>query len=263
MGSRTCIACLALLVWLTSTCSPASDFQFFTEYGFAESIHTDEDKSEWPDQVPPDTPDVVLAGPDWMLAIEAKMLHNPSADDVRKQMARQSAVVDLWRTKRELPHRRVKHVLLLPARLAERVGPLGYDVLTWEKVLDSYAAVGPQYWVNLLGVALQRHEELESLPLPFAPTRTTYSPVPRLSRPMRPVAQTSMLSAEVVGSRGRDLSPTHGQEPGGQSSTRCGREDPPTTTGSRSPASSPQLHNRMSLRERMVRAEQVARGDLR
>jgi hypothetical protein len=40
-------------------------FQFLTEYGFAESVFTEVDKSNWPGPLEADTPDIVLAGTDW------------------------------------------------------------------------------------------------------------------------------------------------------------------------------------------------------
>lgn len=140
----------------------SQDLQLFTEYGFAESVHTDADKAKWSTDLAADTPDVVIAGPDWLLAVEAKMFHNPSGRELEGQMRRQETIVDLWRDHLHLDPPRVKHVLLLPERLSRRVGELGYPVVTWEDLLDEYARVGPRYWVDLLGVALARHSELES-----------------------------------------------------------------------------------------------------
>jgi hypothetical protein len=55
------------------------DLQVFTEYGFAESVFTEADRermSDRPDER--DTPDVVLMGLDWLVAVEAKMYHRPT-----------------------------------------------------------------------------------------------------------------------------------------------------------------------------------------
>lgn len=135
---------------------------FVTEYGFAESVFTAEDKKAWPELAEADTPDVVIAGPDWLLAIEAKMFHNPSAGSLQAQMRRQAVLVDMWASRMKLEVSRVGHVLLLPTALSARVGPLTYPVVTWEQVLSEYDVVGPRYWARVLAVALARHPELES-----------------------------------------------------------------------------------------------------
>ncbi|UAL30320.1 hypothetical protein K8W59_01905 [Nocardioides rotundus] len=138
------------------------NFQLLTEYGFAESVFTDHDKAAWPGPHQADTPDVVIAGPDWLVAVEAKMFHNPSGADLEAQMRRQAVVVDTWRSALGLSDDRVRHVLLLPSRLAERVGDLSYPIVTWEEVLAEYDVVGPRYWARVLATALSQHENLES-----------------------------------------------------------------------------------------------------
>ena len=141
--------------------------QFFTEYGFGESVYTDADRTYWHEVIDADTPDVVVAGSDWLLAVEAKVFHDPTANDLTAQMERQAKLVRLWREKLALPADRVRHVLLLPERLAQRVGTLSFDVVTWEDVVDTYDRIGPQYWVSLLKTSLNRHAELESRPVLF------------------------------------------------------------------------------------------------
>jgi hypothetical protein len=138
------------------------DIQFLTEYGFAESVFTDRDRRRWPDPVGKDTPDVVIAGPDWLLAIEAKMYHNPNAAALNRQMRDQAALIGLWQRTLGLSKHRVRHVLLLPQRLAERVGPLAFEVVTWEAVLAAYRPVAPAHWLGVLDVALRAHPRLES-----------------------------------------------------------------------------------------------------
>jgi hypothetical protein len=138
------------------------DIQFLTEYGFAESVFTELDHQRWPETAAKDTPDVVLTGPDWLLAVEAKMFHNPSALALAGQMRDQATLVRSWKQTLGLLDHQVRHVLLLPGRLAERVGPLAFDVVTWEDALAAYRAVGPAYWVGVLDVALRAHRDLES-----------------------------------------------------------------------------------------------------
>jgi hypothetical protein len=141
--------------------------QMITEYGFAESIFTDADRTSWTESVGADTPDVVLAGPDWLVAVEAKMFHNPTAAALDRQMTAQAAIVQTWVRRRQLDPARVAHVLLLPQKLARAVGELTWPVVSWEDVLDAYRVIGPQYWANVLSVALDRYDELVSRPPAF------------------------------------------------------------------------------------------------
>jgi hypothetical protein len=141
-----------------------AQIQFLTEYGFAESVYTDDDRAKWGDAATRETPDIVIAGPDWLLAIEAKMYHAPSAAALNEQMAAQAPIVRRWRDVLGLPAENVVHALLLPARLAqrERAGLVNQRVVTWEALLNAFRGVGPRYWVSVLAEALDRHADLES-----------------------------------------------------------------------------------------------------
>lgn len=141
-----------------------AQIQFLTEYGFAESVFTDEDKEKWGSAFTRETPDIVIHGPDWLLAIEAKMYHAPSGASLNEQMAAQAPIIDHWRTVLELEPDRVVHALLLPDRLArrERAALTHHRVVTWEALLDAFRHIGPSYWVSVLIQALARHPELES-----------------------------------------------------------------------------------------------------
>lgn len=70
--------------------------QLLTEYGFAESIlplHDD----RW-DSRPRrrDTPDLVLVGPDWLLAVEGKMFDRPSRAELELQLDGQKTLIEEW-----------------------------------------------------------------------------------------------------------------------------------------------------------------------
>jgi hypothetical protein len=135
--------------------------QFFTEYSFLESRFTDRDRARFPEApTEGDTPDVIIVGDDWLLAVEAKMYHNPNAKALNLQMQRQRVIVDYLREKFHIPTDRVAHVLLLPS--AFHPGELASPVVTWEAVLDEYRVVGPAYWVGVLEAALMRYDELVS-----------------------------------------------------------------------------------------------------
>ncbi|MBM9459984.1 hypothetical protein JK386_08715 [Nocardioides sp. zg-536] len=155
----------------------SAQVQFLTEYGFAESVYTDADKAKWGEEFTRETPDIVLVGCDWLLAIEAKMFHAPSAASLNEQMAAQAPIIEHWRQVLDLPTENVAHALLLPERLAtrERNGLTSHLVVTWEALLDAFRPVAPPYWTSVLAEALERHEELESktISMPNAQGRMT------------------------------------------------------------------------------------------
>jgi hypothetical protein len=144
------------------------DVEFFTEYGFAESVVTLVDEARF-DGAPTagDTPDIVLCGSDWLLAIEAKVFDSPTPAAMRSQLQRQRLLVDYWSTHFGLAVGRVRHVALLPQPLSEEVGDLGVPVVTWEQLLAAYRPVAPVYWTAMLGEALSRYPELRTRSLPF------------------------------------------------------------------------------------------------
>ena len=141
----------------------AAPVQLFTEYSFAESLLTAEDRKRFPD--PPshaDTPDVVISGPDWLLAVEAKMFHTPSPAALNAQLRRQRVLVDYWAARFGIEPERIGHVLLVPAGLTT-TGVQG-GVVTWQQVRDAYANVAPQHWLGVLEEALTRYTQLRSQP---------------------------------------------------------------------------------------------------
>src|SRR6478752_6231169 len=136
-------------------------FEFFTEYSFVESVFTEADKERFIERpTDNDTPDLVLVGDDWLLAVEAKMFHNPSIASLNEQLRRQQVIVDYLADVLGLGRERVRHVFLLPERLP--AAGLNAPVITWEQVLSTYQLVGPRYWVGVLKAALDRFEDLVS-----------------------------------------------------------------------------------------------------
>jgi len=147
----------------TNSLNGDQDLQLFSEYGFAESVFTHADRQRLSDRpIERDTPDVVLMAPDWLVAVEAKMYHRPSRTAINLQLSKQRVLVDYWVSKFDLDPRRVAHVLLLPEGLARDRQPLDAPVVTWEEVHHEYSAVGPAYWLGVLGTALDRYGELHS-----------------------------------------------------------------------------------------------------
>lgn len=136
--------------------------QLLSEYGFAESL-LGADDDRWDHRVRrKDTPDNVLVGGDWLVAVEAKMFDRPTAAELDVQLQAQTVLVREWAKVLKIPADRVFHVALLPARLASEVGALTVPVLTWEQIADAYRIVGPAYWVGILDVAAERWVQLVS-----------------------------------------------------------------------------------------------------
>ncbi|MDC3958975.1 hypothetical protein [Polyangium jinanense] len=141
-----------------------ANVQFFTEYGFAESLFGEEAERRFPEApTSRDTPDVLVYvdGPRRvLLAIEAKMYDKPTAAELEEQLRAQAGIVAYLRDKLGVAQENVAHVALLPAGLARRVGDLSVRTITWEDVLSAYADVGPPYFVEMLRVGLARYDAL-------------------------------------------------------------------------------------------------------
>jgi hypothetical protein len=134
--------------------SAYQDLQFFTEYSFRESVFLASDRQRFTE--PPkggDTPDIVLVGPDWLLAIEAKMFDQPNLTSLNEQLSRQWKFVHYWGQSFGFSPDRVAHVALLPATLAERLGGLIRPTVTWEALADAFRNVAPRYWLGQLDYA--------------------------------------------------------------------------------------------------------------
>ncbi len=134
--------------------------QLFTEYNLTESIFTTDDRTRLP-AAPQggDTPDLVICGDGWLLAVEAKMFHTPSIAALAAQLDRQRLVLRYLQSTLDIPIERTHHVLLVPGALP--TGALT-PVVTWEQVLARYDGIAPAYWVNALREALHRYKELRT-----------------------------------------------------------------------------------------------------
>ena len=143
-----------------------ANIQFFTEYGFVESLAGTGDAAKRFSYAPTkrDTPDVLIflaTEPRALIAIEGKMYDRTTAAELKGQLAAQAAIVDYLADSLRVEPQRVSHVALLPQNLATTFGDLKpFKVLTWEQVLNGYADVGPAYFVETLRLALARFDEL-------------------------------------------------------------------------------------------------------
>lgn len=158
------LAELAGLEGLAVDATPgAANVQFFTEYNFAESL-VGPARERFPGApTGRETPDVMIyvAGPrQALLAVEAKMYDRPSVAELTTQLTAQTTQVNYLAAQLGVEASRVAHVALLPARLAGEVGPLPVRTVTWEQIRDTFADVGPPYFVEVLRVALERYDDL-------------------------------------------------------------------------------------------------------
>jgi hypothetical protein len=136
--------------------------QFLTEYGFAESTWNDR-TGDWTDyDGGRDTPDVVIVGTDWLLAVEAKVYARQGRTVIADQLAAQRTLVEYWQRKLDVPPEHARLVALLPEAYAREVGDVGAPVVTWEAVLAAVGPSAPAYWRAVLATALRRYDELKS-----------------------------------------------------------------------------------------------------
>jgi hypothetical protein len=143
--------------------SDLSALHFLTEYSFADSVFSDQDKTDFEHRPQiADSPDVLISGPDWLLVIEAKMFTKPTAGALMHQVNRQAELVSYWTVRLGLHQSRVAHRLLLPKAFSTTLteAELPTPVVTWEDVAEAYNDVAPPYWLNVLKTALQNYANL-------------------------------------------------------------------------------------------------------
>lgn len=142
--------------------SDSTNVEFFTEYGFLESL-----KGVTAERFPTtpagrDTPDIIIyieGSPSALIGIEAKMYDRPTAAELEVQLGVQRTLLEGIAADLAV-ETKVTQVALLPAQLASEVGQLSVPTVTWQQVLDAYATVAPPYWTAMLGEALDRYGEL-------------------------------------------------------------------------------------------------------
>ena len=143
------------------------NIQFFTEYSFKESRLAD-DHARFPYPLPGgETPDVIIAGHSWLIAIEAKMFHRPTRASLQEQIGKQRSVLDYMVRGMAPQGTTIYHVVLIPESLRQEVegthGPLDHvTTLTWEQVALAYRRVGPRFWWHQLDYALKNMHSLAS-----------------------------------------------------------------------------------------------------
>ena len=149
---------------LDVTTHPAStNLQFFTEYGFKESL-VDGAESRFPYDGGKETPDVVVyieSDPAVLLGIEAKVFSNAPVGKISQQLQVQAGLLSF--ISNHLPTRpKVFQAALLPSKLGAGDKLAEAQVVTWERLADTFRDVAPAYWVAILDEALQRYGGLVS-----------------------------------------------------------------------------------------------------
>jgi len=158
-----------------NTAAETTNVQFFTEYSLVESIFGPV-TARFPE--PPmtkDTPDIMIlvaGAPSLLIALEAKMYHQPSAGDLARQMKAQRQQLEYLTGMLSLET--VRHAALLPQKYADRLREeLGHDpdypIVLWEDLLETYRPHRSQgdYFMSMLELALERWDDLASLPAQF------------------------------------------------------------------------------------------------
>jgi hypothetical protein len=139
--------------------------QFFTEYGYNESIVSPGARLRFGEFGRRDTPDVILHMT-WpisvLLGVEAKMYDRVDSFRLGEQLRYQRLLLKHIATGLELPLDQVHHVALLPTQLAEKIGDLAVPVVTWQQVLAEFGDVAPPYWLDVLDHALTQYDILVS-----------------------------------------------------------------------------------------------------
>jgi hypothetical protein len=141
-----------------------ANIQFFTEYSLVESLIGDARKRFPGLPLTKDTPDIAMfvdAEPKIMIALEAKMYDLPSRSQLRDQMAAQKRMLECIRL--SLGINKTYHYALLPEKLKCQMEGLGFDIVTWDALYDTYKPVcDGDYFHRLLCTSLDKYDELVS-----------------------------------------------------------------------------------------------------
>lgn len=142
----------------------SSNVQFFTEYGFEESLKGEAEKRRFGETGGRHAPDLVVyveGGRSLLLCIEAKVFSRPSIADLREQLQEQTELLRVMKKGvRKQPC--VYQVALLPRGLGMLEPINGVPVLTWESVAETFRDVASPYWIRVLDLALRDYGRLAS-----------------------------------------------------------------------------------------------------
>ena len=143
-----------------------SNIQFFTEYGFEESLRDGaEERFNKPGgRYAPDLVVYIESKQSLLISVEAKVFDRPSKADVRNQLKEQKKLLSIIQSDL-VTQPSVYQVALLPQGLWDDM-PKRIDddvqVITWEKIRDTFCRIASPYWIEVLCEALRRYNRLAS-----------------------------------------------------------------------------------------------------
>lgn len=142
----------------------AGNVQFFTEYGFEESLKDEADKLRFGKTGGRHAPDLVVyveGERSLLLCVEAKVFSRPSKADLQVQLREQKELLQVMQQGIQTAPS-ICQVALLPRGL-NMPGPIDeVPVLTWESVADAFREVASPYWIRVLDLALHDYDRLAS-----------------------------------------------------------------------------------------------------
>ena len=153
-----------------------ANVQFFTEYCLADSIFDRRSRDRFPNAPKTkDTPDLMIlvkGARSVLIALEAKMFHQPSGPALVRQMRAQRAQLAYLRKRLHVAD--VYHAALLPRDYWKKVqgrlsrGPReAFPVILWEDVVSRFRTQrgANAYFLGILDLALTRWDDLAAKPL--------------------------------------------------------------------------------------------------
>ena len=139
---------------------------FYTEYNLKKSRYVTGEALAIAEDVDGDTPDVLFYVSDenvtYIFAIEVKMYHRPTSDNLALQMQRQQVILKNLADRKNIPYENIFHAALLPEKHPQqRKGTP--SIFTWEDLLKEYTKINANnYAIDILRYALEHYAQLVS-----------------------------------------------------------------------------------------------------
>ncbi len=137
---------------------------FYTEYNLKKSRYVTGEALAIAEDVDGDTPDVLFYVSDgavtYLFAIEVKMYHRPTFDNLAFQMQRQRIILNRLAEVGGIKPEHIFHSALIPAKQAKQL-PNTLPIITWERLLDIYSSVSANaYAIDVLKYGLEQYDKL-------------------------------------------------------------------------------------------------------
>lgn len=137
---------------------------FYTEYNLKKSRYVSGEALTIAEDVDGDTPDVLFYVSDdkatYLFAIEVKMYHKPTFDNLVMQMQRQKVILNRLAEAAGIKPEHIFHNALIPAKQAKQY-PSTLPIITWEQLLDIYSSVSANaYAIDMLRYGLEQYDRL-------------------------------------------------------------------------------------------------------